>query len=399
MSDVSEIVDVGSTSNHGAIVAVPPLPRCTVRVRAAVAGDLPFIDALQKMHGHMVGFFRLPQLEKEIEAGNILMAEEIGIKASRDQGIKGQNVPNQPSVPGCRPHDASMPQSIQIGYIFFKDQYMKRDDVGIVYQLNVMPLRHRHLVGATLVKAAFEKAAYGCKLFCCWCAQDIQANWFWESIGFVPLAFRTGSRAKQRTHIFWQRRVRDNDDVTPYWYPAKTDNGAVAEERLVLPIPPGTHWRDAKPMVLPGLPQQMPELPLQLPGGQPLRTRPEKPKLSRNQRAAIMRSQSKHMGGTPLGKKAVIRGGRIKYVDRPDYVAELDAPDELMAEPKVKREKKPRQKVDPEHAKAARELRDRYLEQVNADRLLPGAVGKWDVSRQLETPPAKLEPAKLLNAA
>jgi hypothetical protein len=45
-----------------------------------------------------------------------------------------------------------------------------------------------------LVQAMFERAAYGCKLFCCWCAQDLAANYFWESIGFVPLAFRTGSR-------------------------------------------------------------------------------------------------------------------------------------------------------------------------------------------------------------
>jgi hypothetical protein len=65
--------------------------------------------------------------------------------------------------------------------------------VGIIYQLNVLPMKQRHLVGAALVKAMFDRAAYGCKLFCCWCAQDIQANYFWESIGFVPIAFRTGS--------------------------------------------------------------------------------------------------------------------------------------------------------------------------------------------------------------
>jgi hypothetical protein len=73
----------------------------------------------------------------------------------------------------------------------------------MLYQLNVLPLRQRHLIGATLVKATFERAAYGCKLFSCWCAQDIQANYFWEAMGFVPLAYRAGSEKKSRMHIFW----------------------------------------------------------------------------------------------------------------------------------------------------------------------------------------------------
>src|SRR5207249_1659370 len=96
-----------------------------------------------------------------------------------------------------------------------------------------------------------DRAAYGCKLFCCWCAQDIEANYFWESLGFVPLAFRAGSREKDRVHIFWQRRIRAGDSVTPYWFPSQTTSGSIREDRLVLPIPPGTHWRDVMPRVLP----------------------------------------------------------------------------------------------------------------------------------------------------
>jgi hypothetical protein len=96
-----------------------------------------------------------------------------------------------------------------------------------VYQLNVAPGKRRKLVGAALVKAAFERCPYGVKLFCCWCAQDIEANHFWESIGFVPIAFRTGSRgrgknAEPRIHIFWQRRIREGDTETPYWFPSET---------------------------------------------------------------------------------------------------------------------------------------------------------------------------------
>jgi hypothetical protein len=208
MSEIIDIVPVQASSESTqstALAMVPPLPapRCaggvSVRLATAEGGrDLAFIDQLQKMHSHMVGFLRYGEIEKYIEAGNVLIAEEMPM-------VAGDVRPTHPQAPSLKGG------GIPIGYIIAKDQYLSRDDVGIVYQLNVMPLRHRHLVGATLVKACFERAAYGCRLFSCWCAQDIQANWFWESIGFVPLAFRTGSRSKQRIHIFWQRRIREND--------------------------------------------------------------------------------------------------------------------------------------------------------------------------------------------
>jgi hypothetical protein len=168
----------------------------------------------------------------------------------------------------------------------------------------------------------------------------------------------------------------------------------VAEDRLVLPIPPGTHWRDAKPAVLPGLPglQELNDhsrdgcategcatgdhgrdgcatdgcTAKQLPGGAPVRPRPEQPKLSKAERAAMLRSQSRHLQGVPLGKKAVITSSGFRYVERDDFVPELD--DEAMAEKarKPKRPRKPRQKRDPKYLAAARELRDRYLEELNA---------------------------------
>lgn len=346
------------------VPAIVPSPRCDVSTRVAEAGDLTFIDSLQRMHTHMVGWSPTKQIEANIEGGNILIAED----------------------------HAGTP----IGYCIARDQYMKRDDCGIVYQLNVLPLKQRHLVGAMLVKATFDRAAYGCKLFCCWCAQDIQANYFWESIGFVPLAFRTGSRAKQRIHIFWQRRIREGDEATPYWFPSQTTGGAVAEDRIVLPIPPGTHWRDAKPVLLPELPEREPETPNLLPGGAPVRPRPEQPKVTRRQAAAIARSKSKNLGGVPAGKAAMITRGGVKYIER------ADAEEEAVEQPKPKRPRKPRQKHDPKYIAAARELRDRYLEEVNSggsNMLSPASYGKYDVSRQLESAPTKLHTNNLLDAA
>src|SRR5258706_45821 len=210
---------------------------------AATMSDLPFIDSLQKMHTHSVGWMPTRQLEGKIKAGHVIIAEEVG---SRRYAVGRTEDASSPSLPtaGCLP-------PTPLGYCIGTDQYFKRDDVGIIYQMNVVPDRQRGLIGATLVKAMFERAAYGCRLFCCWCAQDIEANYFWESLGFIPLAFRAGSRGKQRVHIFWQRRIRAGDTTTPYWFPSQTSSGSIREDRLVFPIPPGTHWSDAKPIVLP----------------------------------------------------------------------------------------------------------------------------------------------------
>src|SRR5688500_11858992 len=112
----------------------------------------------------------------------------------------------------------------------------------------------------------FDHAAYGCRLFCCWCAQDIEANHFWESLGFVPLAFRSGSRTrgkggKPRVHIFWQKRIRAGDTTTPWWFPSQTSGGASREDPLALPMPPGMDWSDVVPLVLPGQTSLTNELP------------------------------------------------------------------------------------------------------------------------------------------
>jgi hypothetical protein len=223
--------------------------------------------------------------------------------------------------------------------------------------MNVVPHRQRGLIGATLVKAMFERAAYGCKLFCCWCAQDIQANRFWESLGFVPLAFRAGSRGKQRVHIFWQRRIRAGDTTTPYWFPSQTSSGSIREDRLVFPIPPGTHWSDAKPIVLPGGGM----------GGSPM----------------VLEHKEKHGRAARATKPAIdpssIAAGGLRFAMPKPEVAEV----------KPTREPKKKVKHDPLLIAAARELRDRWLERVNADPSILTSSPKYDVARALESAPQR----------
>jgi hypothetical protein len=230
--------------------------------------------------------------------------------------------------------------------------------------MNVSPGAQRKLVGAMLLKAVFERAAYGCRLFCCWCAQDLDANYFWESLGFVPLAFRTGAsghgrRPQARTHIFWQRRIREGDTTTPYWFPAKTDGGMMREDRLVLPIPPGVHWKDPMPILIPDV------------------ARASRPCLPDEKK-------KKAMGGTPMLLPPTRR--RVQF----GAVPIAPAP-----EPKTKPAKPKREKVkaDPVLIAKARELRDRWLEKINEDPSILLSQGKYVVTRQLAAPSQALLPA------
>ena len=199
----------------------------------------------------------------------------------------------------------------------------------------------------------------------------------------------------ERFYIYAGLKVPDAADILRFttlgWDRESLQRG---EDRIVLPIPPGTHWRDAKPLILPGITPE-PALPLTLPGGAKVRPRPEQPKISHERKVQIVRSQSKHLKGTPPGKCAVLcPGGKVKFVDRADYVPEPEPE-------KPKRAPKPRAKNDPKYIAAARELRDRYLEQINTpgERMLPAAHGKYDVSRQLEAAPTQLNQLPLLKAA
>ena len=162
---------------------------------------------------------------------------------------------------------------------------------------------------------------------------------------FIP---PPSSLSSARVHIFWQRRIRAGDETTPYWFPSLTGGGAIGKDRIVMPIPPGTHWRDAKPLILPNADCRLPiEEKKQLPGSR-------KPKLA-----------------TGNLQPATISAGGLRFA-----TPESDAPKE-----KPKRQPKPKVKNDPKLVAAARELRDRWLEKVNSGEYLFEAAGKYDVGR------------------
>jgi hypothetical protein len=324
--------------SSGGIVPVAKVP---VTVRVGVAGDIPFIDRLQKMHAKQVGWMPTQQLEGKIKLGHVLVAETVG-------GV---------GDPATGTASATPSTGERVGYCIGNDQYFKRDDVGIIYQMNVLPGKQRLLVGAMLLKEMFERSAWGCKLYCCWCAQDIAANKFWEAMGFVPLAFRAGSEKKGRVHIFWQKRIRAGDVTTPWWFPAKTNSGSIREDRIVLPIPPGTHWSDAKPMILNSV------------GGV-------------GEPALLGTASATPSTGARRAKKEKVKD---KPLVGPRNGLRFDVPKvgQITAIQKPVREKKAKAKADPKLVNAARELRDRWLEKVNEEPGLIESSGKYDVVRMI----------------
>jgi len=408
----------------------PIVPRASVSIRVAAMSDFAFIDALQKKHRSQVGFLQRAALESYIERGEALIAEEADRHGGRREHTGHADVQQAGSAAagGSQPseHPENSVAHASLGYVIAKDRYFKRDDCGIIFQLNVMPGSQRKLVGAALVQEVFRRAAYGCKLFCCWCAQDIEANRFWESMGFVPLAFRAGSSGRKRVHVFWQRRIEREEGLrntgqtpvplAPYWYPCTTNAGAIREDRVVLPIPPGLRWDDAMPVIASSARQAgrvedqsiadaeegKPLLRTTTPGkesdpsaGACSTSNPTPRKKSEQQGAARDKSESgAGTGGAvrrcPAGKMPVVSGGKIRYVDRPGGRAEAAAPKQLEepAPPPPRTERKsrrPKVKNDARLAAMARELRDRYLEQVNSGAIeLDHGAAKYEVGRGME---------------
>ncbi len=232
-----------------------------------------------------------------------------------------------------------------------------------------------------LVKAMFDRAAYGCRLFCCWCAQDIEANKFWESLGFVPLAYRAGSakkgkRGMPRVHIFWQKRIRPGDNTTPWWFPAKTDSGSMREDRIALPIPPGMHWSDELPVLSPERATGQPALGATAsPEGEAVSGR-------RSRTASAAREAvAPEKGMAPSSEKPARRPRPHVQFGLPTV-----SPEPVHVETVTPGQKKPRRekrKADPKLIAAARELRDRWLEKVDENPSLILPAGKYDVARAL----------------
>src|SRR5438034_2560450 len=127
----------------------PPAPRCPINIRPATMNDLAFIDSLQKLHAKQVGWMPTKQLEGKIEKGQVIVAEEERGREGEGATRREEDTPSSGRLVALSPCRLVFP----VGYCIAHDQYFKRDDVGIIYQMNVVPGKQRGFIGAMLLKA------------------------------------------------------------------------------------------------------------------------------------------------------------------------------------------------------------------------------------------------------
>src|SRR5438309_8988124 len=100
-------------SNNPMMAITLPAPRHPISIREATMADIPFIDALQKIHKPQVGFMYMETLEEKIALKHVLVAED----------------------------EAKHP----VGYCIGNDKYLKREELGVIYHMNVVPQKQRSL--------------------------------------------------------------------------------------------------------------------------------------------------------------------------------------------------------------------------------------------------------------
>jgi N-acetylglutamate synthase-like GNAT family acetyltransferase len=101
-------------------------------------------------------------------------------------------------------------------------KHVRKSNPGIsgLYHAVVEMDARRHSIGRRLL-ADFVKEARiaGSNMIQLWCASDLEANIFWSTAGFQPIAMRTGSRVKSRLHVLW--RLPLNSIANLRAFPAK----------------------------------------------------------------------------------------------------------------------------------------------------------------------------------
>lgn len=189
-----------------------------ITIRSALPEDVKFLDHLQKKFADQVGFLPMRALEANIERANVSIALEN----------------DEPAA-----------------YLLGKGNYLRDGHFGIIYQAAVSYDARRRLVGTALVQHFIDHMEPMTRLIGLWCAQDIEANEFWNACGFEAIAARHGSRRKGRVHIFWVGRTpRGRHEQMRY--PRWTTGGLMREHREVFGLKPGEEYAEVE---LPALPE------------------------------------------------------------------------------------------------------------------------------------------------
>lgn len=184
------------------LAKLPEAEHKHIRIRSAVPGcgrDLKFIDHLQKKFSEQVGFLPRVALEAHIAKLRVSLVLEN----------------DEPAA-----------------YLLGKGNYLRDPHFGIIYQAAVSYDARRRLIGTALVQHLMDHMEPGVRLIGLWCAQDIEANEFWNACGFEAIAARHGSKRRGRVHIFWVGRTARGAHE-PMRYPKVTHGGLMRESREV----------------------------------------------------------------------------------------------------------------------------------------------------------------------
>lgn len=125
------------------------MSEATLLVRRGTLADLSPIKSLADAHRHELGFVLLPSLHKQIDRGEMLIAQQGGV------------------------------------LVGFVDYHRRRDGQVTLYHILVAPTARRQGVGqALLAGLAAEAGASGAEQILLKCPVDLPANAFYERYGF-----------------------------------------------------------------------------------------------------------------------------------------------------------------------------------------------------------------------
>lgn len=130
-----------------------------------------FIDGLARQNSEALSFIPTPRLEQYVERGQVLIARENEEPAGFL--VFGRSWPQIRIYQACIQYDARRRQ-------------------------------HGLDLVERLVGIARDQSCTDVRL---WCAEDLEANEFWQLAGFERSGARTGGARRGRIHILWARRL------------------------------------------------------------------------------------------------------------------------------------------------------------------------------------------------
>lgn len=182
-------------------------------VRRAFESDVPYIDSLQKKHGKELGFLSRYALTEYVNRYHVSI--------------------------GCRNGEPAC-------YLLGRGPTLRHPDDARIYQACVQYDARFFALGTLLVNHFIASLPQETEWIALWCAQDIDAGFFWASCDFNAVAWRLGKKQGRRVHLLWVRGLAVPNVPSRFPVPGTTNAGQLRKARIVSRIMPGQTWRDVR---------------------------------------------------------------------------------------------------------------------------------------------------------